>query len=144
MNLSYNDFGSRITINVWIGPLQEPLNFSQALLWMHIESHTNASMTNVIKFDQSNDEARTIEFDFYPEALSTAKQLKLSLKMTTNVENPIAFKVFIDANPINPHVGVVAAISILIFFNILINAEVNRSSFIISGPKTKQSNKNRN
>lgn len=125
MNLSYNDFGSRISINVWIDPLQEPLNFSQTLLWMHIENHTNSSMTKVIEFDQSNDEARTIDFDFYPKVQPKTKQLKLSLKMTTNAENPIAFKVFIDANPINTQVGVVAAISILIFFNVLLNAEVN-------------------
>lgn len=110
---------------MWIDPLQEPLNFSQTLLWMHIENHTNSSMTKVIEFDQSNDEARTIDFDFYPKVQPKTKQLKLSLKMTTNAENPIAFKVFIDVNPINTQVGVVAAISILIFFNVLLNAEVN-------------------
>lgn len=128
LNLSYNEFGSRISINVWIGPFQEPLNYSKALLWMHVKSHINDSMTKVIQFDQSNDEARSIDFNFYPKVLPKTKQLKLSLKMTTNVENPIAFKVSVDANPINTEVGVVAAISILVFFNILINAEVNRST----------------
>lgn len=137
MNLSYDDFGTRIPINVWISPHQEPLNFSETILWIHVESHTNASMTKVIKFNRSNDEPRSISFDFYPKVQPKAKQLKLSLNMKTNAENPIAFKVFIEENPINTDIGVVAAISILIFFNILLNAEVNEDHILALDKKVK-------
>lgn len=93
---------------------------------MHIASQaTNSTMTKVIKFNQTNGETDVISFDFEPKVPSNVEQLKLSLKMTTNAESPIAFKVLIDANPLNAEIGVVAAIFILIFFNVLINAEVN-------------------
>lgn len=131
INLSFDDFGSRVLINVWISPNQEPLNFSESILWIRVESHTNASMTKVIKFDRSSDEPRSITFDFNPKVQPKAKHLELSLEMKTNAENPIAFKVFIDENPINTGIGVVAAISILIFLNILINAEVNENDISI-------------
>lgn len=124
MNLSYSDFGPKISINIWIGPNQEPLNFSQTVLWMRIESQTNSSMKKVIEFDHPNEEARTIQFDFYPKVQPQTEQLELSFKMKTNAEDPIVFKVFIDENPINTEVGVIAAISILIFFNVLLNADI--------------------
>lgn len=94
-------------------------------------------MTEEIKFDQSNEEARSIEFDFNPKVNSNSKtkQLELYLKMTTNSKDPIAFKVFIDANPIDSEIGVIAAISILIFFNILINTEVNGLNLTVSQKK---------
>lgn len=95
-------------------------------------------MTEVIKFDnKSNDGIREVEFEFYPKVTSQMKQLKLALKMTTNAENPIAFKVSVDANPINTEIGVVAAIIILIFFNILINGEVNETNPFYNSKKWK-------
>lgn len=100
-------------------------------MWIRVESHTNASMTKVIEFDRSSDEPRSITFDFNPKVQPKAKHLELSLEMKTNAQNPIAFKVFIDENPMNTEIGVVAAISILIFFNILINAEVNEEHNLI-------------
>lgn len=111
---------------MWISPFQEPLNLTQTFLRVHITSQANSSMTKVLKFDQTD----PIEFDFDPKVPSNAEQLKLSLKMTTNADSAIAFKVLIDANPLNTDIGVVAAIFILIFFNVLINAEVNRDCIL--------------
>lgn len=86
------------------------------------------SETEVYEFDKSNGEMNTFEFDFFPEIISTT--LDLTFLMSTNVDDSIAFKFVVDAKPVNPEVGVILAIVILIFFNILVNAEVNVNNAI--------------
>lgn len=124
--MSYSDFGSRISISVCVSPFQEPFNFTQTFLRMHIASGANDSVTKVMKLDHTQGEMHVSNFDFYANVSARTSQLNLSLKMTTNAESPFAFNVGIDPDPIDTDYGVVAAIFILIFLNILINAEVNR------------------
>lgn len=74
------------------------------------------------EINRSIDQTESMTIDFYPEAASQA--LNLTLTMGSNVENGIAFQLIVDANAIVPEIGVISAALILIFFNILIGAEV--------------------
>lgn len=125
MNLSYSDHGSKISVRV-SGPFREIPNLNGEYLILNVQNRNkmNISEVKVYEVDQSSDAVQVHTFDFYPEA-SSSLPLNLTLTMGTNVENTITFQVTVDANAIVPEIGVICAAIILIFFNILIGAEVN-------------------
>lgn len=129
MNLTYNDHGSRISIGV-NGPLTTFSNYTKRFVRLNIENMDliNNTATQLFGIDEISDEIRTIVFDFYPKARKNA--LNLTVKMTTNVKDTVELKLFVDSEPIDPNVGLIFAAIILIFFNILINAEVKPKSII--------------
>lgn len=123
LHLSYNDFSSRISLSV-IGPFQEFSTLPGEYIWMNVRNkdQMNNSESKVFKYDRSSDEVRTIVFDFYPE--TSTNPLNLTLTMTTNITSSVEFKVFVDAKSIIPAIGVVSAVFILIFLNVLFGADV--------------------
>lgn len=83
----------------------------------------NINEVKIFEIDHSSSEVRAITFDFYPEE-SSLQTLNLTLTMATNIESTITFQLILDANAIEPHIGVISAAIILIFLNVLIGAEV--------------------
>lgn len=128
LNLSYIDFSSRISLSV-IGPLRESSSSTGEYIWINVrnQDQMNNSESKVFKYDRSSDEVRTLAFDFYPEVSSNT--LNLTLTMKTNITNSVDFKVFVDANSIMPAIGVISAVFILIFLNVLFGAEVKSLKF---------------
>ena len=135
LNLSYSDFGSKMSVCV-VGSFRETSSLTGDFLIINVQNRDNLD-TNAVKIfeiDHSSHEISTTTFDFYPEALSS-QPLNLTITMGTNVERAIAFQLTVDANAIVPEIGVISAAIILIFLNVLIGAEVKSQQFSRSEEK---------
>lgn len=123
LNLSYNDYGSKMTITL-TGPLREFSNSTTNYLRVGIQNKDliNDGRTKAFELSESRNEIRTFDIDFYPK-ISLAS-LNLTLTFDTNVRNSTVLRFFIDSKSVDIEIGVISAIVILIFFNILVNAEV--------------------
>lgn len=124
LNLSYSDFGSKMSVCV-VGMFRETSSLTGDFLIINVQNRDNLDTSVVKMFEivHSNQEISTITFDFYPETLSS-QPLNLTITMGTNVERAIAFQLTVDANAIVPEIGVISAAIILIFLNVLIGTEV--------------------
>lgn len=124
LNLSYSDHGTKLIISL-VGALKEYSNTSDKYFIVNVQNRdrANVSEIKVYGIDRSSYELTTMSFDFYPDVLMP-QPLNLTFTMATNFENPIAFQLIVDANAIMPEVGVASAAIILIFFNVLLGAEV--------------------
>ncbi|XP_055295146.1 P protein-like [Sitodiplosis mosellana] len=124
LNLSYSDYGSKIAVRV-VGSFRENSSLNGDFLILNVQNRdkTDISVVKIFEIDHSNYEVCTITFDFYPET-SSLQALNLTFTMATNVENTIAFQLTVDANAIVPEIGVISAVIILIFLNVLIGAEI--------------------
>lgn len=123
MNLSYSEHGSKIAIQI-IGSVRESSRSSDDYLMLQVQNRDNMTIneTKMLEIDRSSYERHVVNFDFYPEALT--KALNLTLTMKTSVKSSIAFQLIVDSNAIEPEIGVISAAIILIFLNILIGTEV--------------------
>lgn len=108
-----------------VGALTEYSNASDQYFIVNVQNRdkANASAVKVFGIDRSMYKVNTMTFEFYPGVLMP-QPLNLTFMMGTNVENPIAFQLIVDANAIIPEIGVASAAIILIFFNVLLGTEV--------------------
>lgn len=106
------------------GPLREFSNSTTNYLRVGIQNKDliNDGRTKAFELSESRNEIRTFDIDFYPK-ISLAS-LNLTLTFDTNVKNSTVLRFFIDSKSVDIEIGVISAIVILIFFNILVNAEV--------------------
>lgn len=117
LNLSYADYGSRVTVNI-VGPFRETVNVSKTHMKIDV---VNSNQQQMFEINPIPDETHTLTFDIQPEP---KQALNLSLFISTISKETIAFKLFVDTHSVDAEVGVIAAGTILIFLNILIGTEI--------------------
>lgn len=140
LNLSYNDHGKKITISLIGLVLRErstqtnssDVDENSLTVNVRNKNKSNNSVAKVYDFIFDDYEENTVTFDFYPDVSSSsssspAQALNLTFTMSAvgMTDNPpISLHLLVNPNAIVPEIGVLAAAIILIFFNVLLGAEV--------------------
>lgn len=135
-NYLYDDFGTKISVNI-IGPFAKPTN-SVASDSIFIDLQIGDSTHDTRRFDikrTGNDQTELdiVSFDLELNSNETmhTQQLNVSLKITTNAFDGVAFQMFIDSYALDASMGAICGGIILILLNVLIISEVKQNFGIL-------------
>lgn len=130
-NYLYDDFGAKISVN-FIGPFAKPTN-SIVSDSIYIDLQVGDSTRETRRFDIKRTGADQTELDIVSFGIELngnetthTQQLNVSLKITTDAHDGVAFQMFIDLHALDAAMGAICGGIILILLNILIISEVHQ------------------